>query len=333
MNIIFLIADKSSSSPTVGIRYLVSLLKQRDIAVHEIVIPNSKASNTLFRLLDEVRFARRAIRNLGSSQSIIMSYGFKLDLINALCGEKKRVSSIRGELRSNYRYSFGIVKGSLYFWIHWIALTKFKNIVLMSKFFEVPWFIPKSKITIIPNLFDFSSLRNLPRESELHRESSTFRLITCGAASKLKGASRLPTVLVRSGSCRLTVDWYGSQNSYDIGNVVFHRPIATSKIPYSDYNAYLSLSYSEGHSRAVLEAIASGLPVICREIPGNISLRDEYEVKGLLFYQTDDDLKRILHALSSKTFIPESSDLGIFFASELLVDRWIKVFRRLNLHA
>ena len=142
---------------------------------------------------------------------------------------------------------------------------------------QAPRFMPGQSIDVIPNGVD--TVRFHPAE----RVGPRMRLLT---VSRMAAAKRLPVLLtavetlIRAGC---PVRWTivnGGGSSEDLKalihqNYLHHHVTVMDHIPaeqmpevYHNHDLYISASTQEGMSNAMLEAMASGLPIVTTRCPG-----------------------------------------------------------------
>jgi glycosyltransferase involved in cell wall biosynthesis len=90
--------------------------------------------------------------------------------------------------------------------------------------------------------------------------------------------------------------------------VHFPGQISQEKLPhfYQAANLYISTSHSDGTSISLLEALASGTPVLLTDIPGNQEWVRGCDEVGWLFKDGDVEslTKAILHAIENREQLP-----------------------------
>lgn len=116
-------------------------------------------------------------------------------------------------------------------------------------------------------------------------------------------------------------------------NVHFHGIVSHDRLPplLRNAHAFVLPSHSEGHPKALLEAMACGLPVVVSDIPGNRSVVEPGE-NGLLFPPGDaaklaDQLETVLadHTLAERlgraayTTIAQHYDLNELIRREVML--------------
>lgn len=106
------------------------------------------------------------------------------------------------------------------------------------------------------------------------------------AAHRLQPEMRIRLVFIGDGPLRTPL----AQQAERLGvDAHFHGTVSHDRLPelLRGANAFVLPSYSEGHPKALLEAMACGLPVVVSDIPGNRSVV-EPDANGLIFPPGDD---------------------------------------------
>ena len=140
-------------------------------------------------------------------------------------------------------------------------------------------FLPSVSIDVIPNGVDLEVFR----PTEARRKSDTLRLLTVGRLSVTKRVQMLidaVEILHRAGlKLRFTVAG-GGQSEQQLRETVSEKGlgdiieiagrVGTENMPqlYRDNDIFISASMQEGMSNAMLEAMASGLPIITTACEG-----------------------------------------------------------------
>lgn len=162
--------------------------------------------------------------------------------------------------------------------------------------------IPSSKIKVIPNGIEISELPI----RDIKLDKSSINLITIGRLEKIKNIEvivrALPILMGKKhhiNSVKLLIIGDGPEREYlkkitlqegVIDNVIFegYQNDPTSYLLTADI--FILSSWSEGMSNTLLEAMASGIPIIASDIPSNKILISHLE-HGLLFPpESADDL-------------------------------------------
>lgn len=145
------------------------------------------------------------------------------------------------------------------------------------------------RVHLIPNGVDTSrfapsavrsgSVRRILYVGRLEREKNLATLLV--AAARLADRVPLGVTLIGAGSLetplRAQADALGVRA--DLPGVVDHRELPAR---YREADAFVLPSFTEGHPKALIEAMASGLPCVASDCPGNRALIRDGET-GVLF--------------------------------------------------
>ncbi|MCC6166439.1 MAG: glycosyltransferase [Caldilineaceae bacterium] len=150
-------------------------------------------------------------------------------------------------------------------------------------------FMPTDRVHLIPNgvnLRQFYPAAQLPEGpptvaflGRLSPEKNPQSLLA--AAHRLQAATPLRLAFIGDGPLRDTL----AQEAQRLGvDAHFYGTVSHDQLPelLRAANAFVLPSYSEGHPKALLEAMACGLPVVASDIPGNRSVV-EPGANGLVF--------------------------------------------------
>jgi len=142
---------------------------------------------------------------------------------------------------------------------------------------------PELDIPVIPNGVDLDTYR--PPDNDEKQEKAPFRFLFVGRASREKNLPEALEALSRLkkfswtfqivGDGPMLQSWKGAAHRLGIEDrVEFSGWRPRGKLPdiYRNCHAFLFPSTSEGMPNVVLEALASGLPVIATRIRGNVDL-------------------------------------------------------------
>jgi len=158
---------------------------------------------------------------------------------------------------------------------------------------------PELDIRVIPNGVDTE--RFLPIGKEAGEDKQSVRLLYVGRASPEKNLSKAFIALQRSSlqNWEFTIVGDGPQlplwkkevkNLGLSSRINFRGWIPKEELPglYAKFDIFIFPSTSEGMPNVVLEAMASGLPIIATRIRGNEDLV-EHEVSGFLYEPSDQN--------------------------------------------
>ena len=311
MKIILIIPSLNLTGPAKGIFALSKLLNK-----HFKVTLVSLKKNTLTKFelpknvnlisLEKQNFLNKFLflrsyckkNNIG----LILSACFSADIINLLLRKKaKHISSIRANLIKNYFSTYSFF-GLFLAYFHFFIQNFFSDTIVMNRsmYSQVRRYSGK-KSTIINNFIDENELKEFFKKDidkskkisytfigKLIGRKGIFNLIKSFKEllnyqeaelhiigdGPLRG--RIKNVIKKSGIC---------------DKVIMHGFI---KSPYSllkDSDVFVLPSYSEGTSRASLEALFLGIPVVLRDVDGNRELVHNNDV---LLFENDKDLTQAM---------------------------------------
>lgn len=154
-------------------------------------------------------------------------------------------------------------------------------------------FMPAGRVHLIPNgvnLRQFYPAAQLPDGpptvaflGRLSPEKNPQSLLA--AAHRLQATTPVRLAFIGDGPLRATLAQEAQRLSVDAH---FHGTVSHDRLPelLRAASAFVLPSYSEGHPKALLEAMACGLPVVASDIPGNRSVV-EPGANGLIFPPDD----------------------------------------------
>jgi glycosyltransferase involved in cell wall biosynthesis len=173
-------------------------------------------------------------------------------------------------------------------------------------------FYPQVKIDVIPNGVDIEKFR--PLSENKAKKSDIIRLITVGRLSITKRVDILidtvrilveqgrnvKLLIVGGGSLKDSLEKYATQKN--LANFIEFRGIVDSQqMPqlYQNSDLYISATMQEGMSSAMLEAMASGLPIITTQCEGVDEL---IKANGIIVQQeTADEIAKVISELVMNT--------------------------------
>lgn len=291
---------------------------------------------------DKATELRNVLRNNTSysSKPRVISYCFSADLVTYLCRQDAVIcSSIRSNLFSNYRMDYGFAGVFLALFHFWI-LRGFDYVTAMTESMALQ--IKKysgRKAVVIGNFIDEAPL--VPKVSQQRAEHPVF--VFLGSLTKRKKVdvllSAFKTILPKHPHASLHLVGDGNEREKlkeyvnELGieqNVIFygyqadpHRIVATADI-------MVLPSLSEGMSRAVLESLFLGVPVVMRDVDGNSELITS-GVNGELFVndeQLAEKMEKLLmttrHTGFRKCLLPED------YRQEKAANQYIKLMKTLE---
>ena len=195
--------------------------------------------------------------------------------------------------------------------------------------------IRSKKITVIPNWVDielFKPMKGVAKEAN--------RIIFVGRLEKQKNVLSLVRAVKTIPNAKLYIFGSGSLENEirkeieDFSNIHLMGVIPHEKLPYelNKSEIFILPSLYEGHPKALLEAMACGLPVIGSKVEG-VSEIIEDGVNGLLCDPTPEDIRRKIICLLSdrslrerlgrtaRSFIVKNYSFEKAYAKELEIHR------------
>ena len=237
-----------------------------------------------------------------------ISGGF-LSVVCAFFKNKKLVVRAGWEPTQNRKkWDIGILK-YLLLSLNSIISYKYSNKIIttsaeLKKFICSTYLINKNKVKVIPNGIDINTFKKLKFEkkinkviniSRLEKQKNLFTLIDI---CKL---SNLSLDIIGSGSQLNELKKYSREIKV---NIRFFGQINNNKLPrlLSRYNFYLTSSRIEGSPKSVIEAMASGLPIIGLTADGLKPLVINSKT-GYLFKDIKKTVKKIEYLKNNKRII------------------------------
>lgn len=314
----------------------------------KIIVPrldNSGPANgarALAKALSSSRFFNPQIIALNKQRiqpdagDLLVSMCFRADLAcfySSLVCRVRWICSLRSNIYSDYSYLYGKI-GLLLAFINNLLIRRADFVIGMYEemFDGLALKIRKERQVVIPNLIHNST-------SEAYGSPTNVkRLVVIGSLTERKGILPLLNLLQNFTSCGLEVVFIGDgpfrkviQSTIThcgLADKVFclgHLPNAYSSLRDGDY--VLSNSYSEGMSRALLDSVSLGYPVICRDL-GGATRFIEHGINGYLF-RAERELEDLIASI-----VPVAGPIRLpsRFRPEIVSAKWrrflIEVARR-----
>ncbi len=287
------------------------LNKFLDLGVEHYFVPTSKGDILLGRLSN----LKKRIDSL--SPNILHSLGVFPDYAAMrICYSDKQFITLRNYMKDDFYSQYGKVRGKILERLQMSAVRKAKKVVTCSKsLMEIYKEKERLDFDYIRNGVDVSSYHSVPIKEKLRIRKSlglpTDRKIFVYSGSLIPRKNqqflldvfkeeclRNSLLLLLGGGANLPMlkQEYGHLANVDIRGAVNN---------VSDYlqasDIYISSSLSEGMPNGVLEAMATGLPVILSDIRQHREIFDANPDIGELFNLTekDDCLDKIMKLLGS----------------------------------
>lgn len=229
----------------------------------------------IYKLKQEVRTCEKINKKIR-----IISFCLQADFLLCLSGlRSKSISSVRGDLYKNYTDDMG-VRGYFWAWLHYKILSKFFLVTALNK--QMLCDIEKyaQRVKLIPNFIDEKTQVNPEKAPMGH-----FKFVFLGKLSRRKAIletiDAFASIVVTHPSAELHIVGDGPLMSAVKALVENHR-IKENVVIYGFKENPLSIlrscdalvlpSYSEGISRAAMEALFSGKRCIMQNVDGNAEL-------------------------------------------------------------
>lgn len=184
-------------------------------------------------------------------------------------------------------YAHGSNMTRLYDWFYRLSLTKADRVIFQNKD-DYNYFInklppdQKSKMEVITSSgVDLNRFKQRP--SPLKRTQPPFKILFVSRLIKQKGISYLEKIAKGLNKYKeFEIHVYGEyesehsdsiskqeyENLISLSNVTFHGFVKEIEEVYADYQILICCSLREGVPRVILEASATGLPVVAFNVPG-----------------------------------------------------------------
>lgn len=334
----FIISKLNNSAPAKGLTAKVNLLsdyydvnliilKSLDNFALEKISKKVKVVNlTEKTFIKKIFFLRKFIKNNSSGYDVSCSLGFFSDFINIFfLTLDKKIISIRGSLHNTYFIDYGILGILLFRFHYWIA-SRASIVIVMTdliakKFEEYTKFKPK----IVGNYIDEKHYCKIHNQNFINQKNKLKKFLFIGRFVNLKQPIQLINILkkIKSDDYNFELDMYGEGPQKRNAIQMVKKLELNENIKILDfeknlwikikkkYDAFILPSLSEGVSRASLEALFYGIPVIARNVDSNYELITTNKT-GILFndeQELEEILKKIIRNelvfCSGENFIPK----------------------------
>ena len=236
--------------------------------------------------LSKLRYYRRLLKAQGpNGATASISFCLQPDMVNVTCmGLCQTISSVRGNLYANYYYDYKWM-GLILAFIHLFSLRFIDDIVALNATMAQQIRRASGKTSyVIGNFIDEDTLAS--QIASTHRvKTKECRIIFVGSLSRRKQPHLLLTavhkMLTTDHDCHL--DFVGSgplaqslrqyvQEHDMTDKVTFHGFVKQPAELLMQSDIFILPSKSEGTSRAALEALYVGVPVVLRNVDSNAEL-------------------------------------------------------------
>lgn len=323
-NIFILVPSLVPTGPIKGAIALANYLVNKSLVTLVTVKSDSKSSTCIdkkinyhclgdskFGFLGKIFKYRKLLQEAGGKKKVAsISYCFSADWINFFSSKHALTcSSVRGDLVKVYKMDhgwFGLLAGIM----HLVSLAGFNKVIAMStSMSQQIKFYSRKEAFIVGNFLDEKPLEGI-RKRKFNRNNSLNRFVFVGNLTLNKNPLLLIHALnkVHIAGYKVFLDIIGD------GPLIKDVILLIEKLnlqPIIKVHGYLSEPYSvivkadifvlpsqsEGISRASLEALYLGLPVILRAKEGNLELIN-HGYNGILFKDDNDLHDAMISALS-----------------------------------
>ena len=347
MKIIFIIPSLNFSGPAKGIfalskllnnHFKITLISLKKNAVYKLEFPKNVTLISLEKhnFLNKFLFLRAYCKK--NNINVILSSCFSADIINLLLRKKaKHISSIRSNLIKNYFCTYSFF-GLLLAYFHFFIQKFFSDTIVMNRsmYSQVRRYSGK-KSTIINNFIDEDELKEFHKKEIDKSKKISYTFI--GNLIERKGIFNLIESfkeLLNYQDAELHIIGDGPlkgriknaiKKSGISNKVIMHGFIKSPYSLLSDSDVFVLPSFSEGTSRASLEALFLGIPVILRDVDGNKEL---IQNNNVLLFENDKDLTQAMinqakysrERRSRRNLLPET------YMQKNVLESYLKLLRK-----
>lgn len=235
-----------------------------------------------------------------------ISYCFSSDILNTfLKSHSYRIIYIRGNLLKNYYFDYYFL-GYFLFILH-LSLLFFidKIFVLNDSSFSFYNRLFRDKVYLLNNFIDENSYKIRDKVNQnkflyVGSFSSRKNILSLlnSFESFIKKYQNATLTLVGQGPLRSDIDKFIVSRKLKNKIILLNYTSDIYKL-YSDYDYYVSFSFSEGTSRAVLEALYCGLPCLIADVDSNHQIIKK-NINGILFKFNDNNDKEFEELIKIK---------------------------------
>jgi glycosyltransferase involved in cell wall biosynthesis len=310
INIFIIVPSLTNSGPVKGSIALASLLSKQAI-VTLVVLKKSgemklykKEKYSVIKLYKYGNIFRRLIilKNMISSckkRPTVISSCFSPDIFTLFLKKYANTfTSVRGNLFQNYRYTYGIL-GFILAFLHLTIISYFDHVIVLSKEMakQVDRYIGKKSI-IIGNFIDEKTISKYKINDNI---IDRYSIVFVGTLSKRKCPDIIIKIIedLQALNYDIALDYIGDGplkkvilnkiKRKKVKNVTLHGELKNPYPLIASSDIFVLPSYSEGISRACLEALFLGVPCVLRDVDANHEIIKE-GVNGYMF-KNESDLK------------------------------------------
>ena len=227
-----------------------------------------------------------------------------------------------------------------------------KKFVAVSKdlhnWLQVTVRVPENKLVFIPNGVDterFCPGRDLALRRELGIADDEFVVGTIGRLDPIKNHEglinavrvlnnsnlKVRLVIVGEGPNQSNIETTLRSPDFSPRPLLLGARLNVERL-YKIFDTFVLNSFAEGMSNTLLEGMASGLPIICTAVGGNVELVADHQ-RGILVRPGDDAaLAEALHVYmnSADTCAAHANNARMFimqhFSLERMIDRYVSLY-------
>lgn len=223
------------------------------------------------------------IKQRNPRKVVTISYSFSADCFNLfLKPYAKIISSIRANLIKNYIFDYKKL-GIILAFFHYIFLHRFSAVIALSESMKKKLRgFGLRRVYLIGNFIDEAFLEKYRRKNAAKYYTDEYRFVFLGSLTPRKNPSLLihsihsliqkgytcHVDIVGSGPLLFTVERQVKKLEME-SFVTFHGYLKTPYQVLQDADCMVIPSYSEGISRAMMESLFFGVPVVARDVDAN----------------------------------------------------------------
>jgi glycosyltransferase involved in cell wall biosynthesis len=241
-------------------------------------------------------FLKEMMKRNNSGKVVTVSYSFSADCFNFfLKPYAEIISSIRANLSKNYIFDYKKI-GAVFAFLHYILLHRFSAVMALSESMERKLRrFGLRRVYRVGNFIDETLLEGYRKGGTAPPASDAYRFLFLASLTPRKNPSALIYslhALIKKGyQCRVDIigegpllsDLKAQVKMLGIDSAVtFHGYLKSPYHVLQNADCTVIPSYSEGISRAMMESLFFGIPVVARDVDGNSEIITS-NVNGELF--------------------------------------------------